>query len=309
MTRVFLALALVALAAGCNNPVEPVDAPMPMADAPPLMRSAMFRPCSVDAQCEHLGLGAFCSPAEDGWPGGYCTRPCTDRTPCEAFGSYHNCVIPTGATEGVCVRRCRNGLDCDTDGWTCDPTGGPTGDDGMCLPVCASDEECGGTAVCNRDSGRCEAPPVDVGGAPHGSPCANATDCRSRFCSIEGTATNPSGWVGGMCLGNCRIADGFNTTNFFSGDTLPAGTCVEGAVCIPGNGYAEGDLGTCYDDCTVDGDCRTGYGCRKTFGDSTFTNGICVPRDCRAGGCPADYRCLLVTLSDGSQVGRCAPNP
>ena len=301
--RSFLAFGLLGLLGGCDNGMVTPDAPLP--DAPVLAPSYLFGPCVTDAQCADLGEGAVCRTAEEGPTGGYCTVPCSDRTPCDVFGRYHHCLTLEGETESYCVARCRNGIDCARDTWTCDPTAGPTGDDGVCLSVCETDAECGGTAVCNTESGQCEAPPVDTAGAAHGSPCAAAADCQSGFCSGEGVRTNPSGWVDGMCLGRCRVPAGFNNTNFYTGDTLPQAGCVAGAVCIPGNQNAVGDLGTCYDSCMADTDCRPGYGCLQTLAGHTFTNGLCVPADCRGGGCPSGNTCVTVMLSDGTAVGRC----
>jgi hypothetical protein len=302
-----LILASALLTVGCDNGPTPTDAPL--ADAPVLEPSYLFGPCVSDAQCEHLGEGAICREAETGPTEGYCTVPCDDRTPCDAFGRYHHCLTLADESQSYCVPQCRNGADCVRDSWTCDPQAGPTGDDGVCVSVCETDAECGGTAVCNPESSRCEAPPVDLTGAAHGEPCAGPTDCTSGFCVTEGTAAQPSGWVGGMCVGICRVPDGFNSTNFYEGDTLPRGGCVEGAVCIPGAQMAAGDLGTCYRECTSTADCRPGYGCLQTLLRHTFTNGICVPADCRSPSnpCPTGYRCATVALSDGSMTGRCAP--
>lgn len=291
---------------GCDNPPVEPDAPIPMSDTPAIVPSFLFGACTLDEECAAIGEGAFCLGADEGPAGGYCTLPCTDRTPCDLRGSYHHCLPVEGRTGTYCVSRCRNGIDCGRTGWTCDPEASPTGD-GVCLSVCASDEECGGGNVCNRESGDCQAPPLNATGGANGAPCTAPGDCQSEACVLEGTRTAPSGWVGGMCLGPCRIADGFNTTNFHRDDTLPPGTCVDGAVCIPGNGYSAGDLGSCYHECVMDAECREGYGCLRTIAGHAFTNGICVPRDCRGGTCPGGYTCVTVTLSDGSQTGRCAP--
>lgn len=305
MNRACIALGLALALPACNN--GPVTPDAPLADAPPAEPPYLFGPCTSDAQCAPLGEGAICREAETGPTEGYCTLPCDDRTPCDAFGRYHHCLTLAGDTQSYCVPHCRNGGDCVRDSWTCDPNAGPTGEDGVCLSVCQTDAECGGTAVCNPESSRCEAPPVDTTGAAHGEPCAAPEDCQSGYCINEGTRAQPSGWVGGMCVGICRVPAGFNSTNFYSGDTLPGGGCVDGAVCIPGNQMAEGDLGTCYDECTSMADCRPGYGCLQTLLSHTFTNGICVPLDCSGGGCPTGYTCVAVMLSDGSTANRCAP--
>jgi hypothetical protein len=297
----------LSLVSACDNSPGTPDAPL--TDAPPAVPGYLFGPCQSDADCANLGDGAICREAETGPTEGYCTVPCSDRTPCDAFRRYHHCLTLAGETESYCVPQCRNGADCVRDSWTCDPNAGPTGDDGVCISLCQTDAECGGTAVCNRESGRCEAPPVDATGAAHGEPCGDGSDCTSGFCIDEGTRSAPSGWVGGMCIGLCRLPAGFNNTNFFDGDALPQGGCVEDAVCIPGGSQtAEGDLGTCYHECTSMADCRPGYGCLQNIAGRTFANGICVPLDCGGGGCPTGYTCVTVTQGDGSTANRCAPN-
>lgn len=293
---------------GCESTpvVVPPDAgPPPDAYVPPYAET-LFAPCIVDEQCEVLGEGAFCRHASEGPAGGYCTRPCEDRTPCDAFGAHHHCLTFEGETQAICVPACRNGEDCPRDGYTCFGAIPPT-DDGYCMSVCRSDAECGDGTVCNLDSGACQAPPLPALAAFYAE-CMADEDCQSAFCVEEANAAGtPSGWVFGACLSPCILPAGFNSDNFYSGDTLPTAGCPGGGSCIPANGNAERDLGTCYPTCMTDGDCREGYACLSTIGGHTFTSGICVPRDCRGAGCPAGRRCVTVNLADGSQVGRCAP--
>src|SRR5690606_5864553 len=106
---------------------------------PPLMPSELFGPCQEDWQCP--GEGAICRRATDGWPGGYCTVPCEDRTPCDFNGVYHHCVTRAGETQSYCERRCLNGIDCGRTAYTCAGELPPSG--GLCIGVCASDDECG----------------------------------------------------------------------------------------------------------------------------------------------------------------------
>ena len=242
---------------------------------PPLEPSTLFGPCVEDAQCP--GEGAVCRTAGDfGAPGGYCTVPCEDRTPCDFNGVYHFCGTREGETQSYCERRCLNGFDCGRSTYTCQI---PEGDDaGICYGICATDEDCGGEARCEPYSGRCTADAPSMEGAVNGEPCAATEDCRSEFCINEAN----NGWPGGMCISTCILGTGFNVNTFYAGETLPPGSCPGDEICLPllGN-FSRNDAGACLPACDADNDCRDGYTCRKSFdgsaGASTFTNGVCWP--------------------------------
>src|SRR5690606_33578722 len=90
--RLFFLLLFACGASACGDTPN-LDAGPPDA-GPPLMPSELFGPCQEDWQCP--GEGAICRRATDGWPGGYCTVPCEDRTPCDFNGVYHHCVTRAG---------------------------------------------------------------------------------------------------------------------------------------------------------------------------------------------------------------------
>lgn len=301
--------AFVALLLGCEAAppviVVPDAGPPPDAYMPPVA-AVLFAPCEVDAQCAPLGEGAFCRPSTEGPALGYCTRPCEDRTVCDAFLAHHHCLTFEGETQAICVPACRNGADCPRPPYTCFGGIAPSGD-GYCMSICHSDAECGGGAVCNLDSGECVVAPVPSLAAYYAE-CAADADCTSDFCVEEvNAAGTPTGWALGACLSPCIVPAGYNSTNYFDGDTLPNGGCPGGGSCLPAGGNAEGDLGTCYPTCDADTDCREGYGCEFILGDHTFLRGVCLPRDCRGTTCPGGRRCVTVTLTSGALVGRCAP--
>lgn len=296
-------LALALALAACDGAPPEEDAQIQLPDAgPTLLPSQLFGPCEVDSQCP--GEGAVCRTAADGWPGGYCTVPCEDRTPCDHRGVYHHCATREGETQAYCERRCLNGIDCGRDAYTCAGELPPSG--GVCIGLCSSDEQCGAGTVCNLYSGACTAESLP-GGAVTGEPCIEGTDCRSGQCVGEVTAMGaPTGWIGGYCIASCMIPSGYNTSTFFAGDALPRGTCAGDAVCIPAEGYAEGDLGTCYDQCLSDDDCRAGYTCLRDIaltggGASSYSNGLCVPDDCGRVGCPSGYTCVTVMGANGAR--------
>lgn len=304
------ALSVAASFATACDGTPVADAGMEPDAGPPLMPSELFGPCVEDWQCP--GVGAVCRTDADGWPGGYCTVPCEDRTPCDYRGVYHHCATREGETQAYCERRCLNGIDCGREVYTCAGELPPSG--GVCVGVCSTDDHCGAGTVCNTFSGQC----VPEGTAPTGSvtgeACGQPEDCQSGQCIQELTEDGvPTGWIGGYCVGNCILPSGYNTSSFFSGDALPQGTCAGDAVCIPAGGaMSRGDLGTCYDQCTGDGDCRPGYGCLQQIqlgggGSANYSNGLCVPEDCGSAGCPTGYDCVTVMGANGPR-NVCAPS-
>lgn len=253
--------------------------------------STLFGPCTEDAQCP--GVGAVCrTAAEDGYPGGYCTVPCQDRTPCEVrnqeFVTYHNCVaLDPDDEQAYCERRCISGQECQrTPGQAYSCLGAALGPllGGYCVPVCTSDADCGNGTFCNPFSGECQSEPYAAGSLGEaGSACSSDDQCASGQCVLE--VDNPA-FQGGYCLGYCILPAGYNTNNLFAGDVFPRGSCPdERAICFPANiGRAqENNLGFCLAECESNAECRDGYACQQQFqlrqGGEVFTfeNGRCWP--------------------------------
>ena len=295
-----VALGLVAVACGDD------DAPVDMGDASVPPQSELFGPCTEDSQCP--GEGAICRRDLDGYPRGYCTVPCEDRTPCDAYGSYHHCVQREGETQSYCEQRCRNGLDCGRSAYTCAGELPPSG--GLCIGVCSDDSQCSEGLVCDHYSATCVVPGTEPTGAVTGEPCGSEDVCRSGECITETRDGVPSGWVGGSCIGNCILPAGYSSNFFYSGTVLPRGGCAgETDVCFPNASLSEGDLGLCLQGCTSAADCRPGYDCRKAFqtvgGSASFDNGVCLPIDCSRAACPDGYTCRQVPRDDGSVSNVC----
>lgn len=308
LSAMLLALPLALYA--CGGGEEPPDQD--------LQPSELFGQCVDDSQCP--GVNSVCrSAARDGWPGGFCTIPCFDRTPCEVRDGedsfYNSCLQRPGEAEAFCENGCRTGIDCGRpDTLTCSLGASPDGS-GICIPVCSVDEQCGDGAFCNPFSGECQAEPfvdpAESGLEITGGPCDADSDCASGFCIVEGTPTQPSGWVRGYCASNCILPAGYNTNDYYFQPELPQGTCAGDAICSLTNSRTRGDLGICFDACRGAGDCREGYVCQQGFQVQqggpvfTFENGICVAGDCGPGGvtCPSGYACV----SNGTR-SVCAPN-
>lgn len=273
----------------------------------PVEPGELFDPCTSDAEC---GGDSVCRTSAEGFPGGYCTYECTDRTPCDDGFVYNHC-FPRGDDpdgQAYCELRCLNGIDCGREGWTCQAGIFPD-ESGACIPVCSSDEQCGNGASCNRYTGECTMESISPSGAIAGEACTEDTDCRSGLCQADvNTQAQPTGWVNGYCLGYCILPPGYNTNTFYEGDALPTGSCPDESVCFPASfgAASQRDLGFCLDQCASDGECREGYFCRQDFAIgmsvASFTNGVCWPADCTTNGCPAGYEC---TMTGDSAV--CAP--
>ncbi|UJR83749.1 Hypothetical protein I5071_58200 [Sandaracinus amylolyticus] len=302
-SRFFVALHCVLVLTACNESSPPADD----AGTDALVASELFGPCVEDSQCP--GEGAVCRRDDHGFPGGHCSVPCDDRTPCDAFGSYHHCVRREGETQSYCEQRCRNGLDCGRVAYTCAGELPPSG--GVCIGVCSSDAECSTGYTCERNSAQCvPAGTSEPSGAAVGEPCGGDDECRSAACLLEANGGTPSGFVGGSCIGRCILPAGYNSNFFFSGPVLPRAGCAgETDVCFPDGSLTEGDLGVCLDGCTSSADCRPGYACRQTFqtasSSASFENGVCLPIDCASTACPTGYQCRQVPRSDGSVSNVC----
>lgn len=250
--------------------------------------SELFGPCVEDYQCP--GRGGFCRKPADGYPLGTCSKTCDDRTVCEAYGTWNWC-LPDETGRKTCVQKCLNGVDCSRPGYTC--TGDIAGGAGSCYPLCTGDQ-CGPTAECHAESGRCFAPgALPKNKAANGAPCRANEDCGSGRCSPEVRDGKATGWLEGMCIGPCVLPAGWNNNTIFAGDTLPPGTCPGDMVCYPDSALERGEPGTCRPACVEDSDCRTGYACLKKLGAKEFTNGFCLPVDCSERDCPAGTMCKL----------------
>lgn len=266
----------------------------------------LFGPCNSAADCP--GEGAICRANTNGWPGGFCTLPCTppDRTPCFDGNIYHHCATQTDGSGSFCERRCQNGFDCQREAYTCVNVGGFDQTGGACIGICSSDEQCGGDAECNVWSGACTTDAPETGGIA-GDACAGTSECRSGRCIAEMNGANPTGWVGGYCYGFCILPTGYTSSSLYFGDALPQGSCPSGDVCFPQNFAfaAEADPGICFHGCDSNADCREGYQCTLSWQlgggrTATYTHGFCQPIDCSTAACPSGYTCRTVTTSQGT---------
>ena len=140
---------------------------------------------------------------------------------------------------------------------------------GTCVPVARQGHEtCGffGDA-CNRCQnsencvgGKCD-PSIDVDAgfvAPVGSPCGQDRDCASNgqsFCIPEFSAGMSTGFVGGYCSRLCQNV-----------------MCPSNARCVAAQTSGGGTTNVCLAACVSAAQCRTGYVCDATSGQS-----VCLP--------------------------------
>ncbi len=315
----FFGATALLLLAGCGDDDgdtmagTPDLGPPPEEDmGPPPPAEELFDECVIDEQC-HAALGptAFCRTAAEGWPEGFCTLPCADRTPCDDGAIFHHCIDAFGTGQTVCEEACDNSFDC-REGYICAAKGVVAPTRGLCVGYCQTDDECGSGAECNPDAGECVAPGTVPTGAGTGEACADDDGCLSGSCNPGDNSGTPTGWNNGYCLGRCALASGWNSNDLFAGDALPT-NCADGNVCFPTGDFTELSPGACVSVCNSDADCRQseGYACLKTFGlasgSKTFTNGVCFPVDCSETACPAGYSCQTVSTSSGTD-SVCAPS-
>ena len=275
-------------------------------DTGPPPMSTLYGPCVIDEQCP----SGFCRPAADGYNYGQCSIPCELMIECDDGIAIGWCLEDdAGGTS--CWDRCRNSLDCGRDGYLCVDVGRlGTNPGGRCVGYCEDeDTDCGDGAQCDVHQARCVATgAVRTVGADTGQACDSDDACLSNNCTEAVIDDIATGQLGGYCETTCRVRPGFQNSNFYLGDRLPAVGCPEpDQICLPVADYTQGAEGSCFQECTVDGDCREGRTCLRTIAGKRFTNGVCIPIDCTNAECPAGNTCQTLRRSDGTMIGRCRP--
>lgn len=278
---------------------------------PPPEPSRLFGACVIDSQCP--GEGAFCRLPEDGFSEGQCSVPCVDRRPCDDTVTIHWCIEAEDREGSACEFRCLNSVDCGRgDNYVCVEIGQreAIARGGRCVGYCDEDADCGFGSECNEQAATCVAAgTTPTEGALTNEACESDDQCLSGSCTPAVSNGVPTGEVGGSCRTLCTIPAGFQSSNFYLGDTLPTDECPNpGDICLPVGDLSVGSEGNCYAACEMDSDCRPGRACLRTIAEHRFTNGVCIPIDCRSDACPADHTCVDVNAGGGNVVGRCQPN-
>ncbi len=201
--------------------------------------------CTGDADCRG---GLICLASNDattssGGPAhGYCTKEC-DAEPGAAcddldarcwtllMGPAKHCLLSCiPGLPGVCHGR--EDLACML----------ISGDTGLCVPVCASDDDCD-PEFCHPGTGFCVSNPAVSD--PIGTPCTAVMSPYSTCKACLGLGGGPP--EPGVCSKVCVATR--------------SDACGDGARCIAlGTGVAPkpGTLGWCYQSCATDGECLSG---------------------------------------------------
>ncbi len=274
-------------------------------------QGGLFGACTANTDCNAVPGGLCVGPTHGdttGLPGGLCTTACTTGADC---GDGADCVAV--GTDHYCVPTCDRGTDCRA-GYSCLPQPGAGA---VCMPVCATDAQCGDGAYCNVWTGFCQTsrPSPSDPGADDGAPCDQAPDgtsnCRGTCDPAwahapDGTST-PTGYVDGTCQSYCSVGPEWGGPL----SSFPPSACPSGSVCVPTEvPVTVGDLGTCTPECRTDADCREGYACKHgPRPTDAFTDGYCAPIDCNDGAhsCPANYYCESGYDPAHPTAGRCHP--
>jgi hypothetical protein len=315
------AIAALAFAPGCTgeqpgNDVANNDAAMDTGggqdvrtdtrtDAP-ADTGTLYQQCTRDADC---GAGSTCNLL---FPGGLCTRRCTNDRACG------NGVCDT---QLGCLPSCtpHGGGECDQFGSSCFPYDA-AGTQYICFPSCFPTgttppanytNNCGGAnSVCDPNVLLCVPPDAVAMGAAVGEGCMTDQDCASGRCIAEISDTGEAtGYIGGQCFAVGRLPSG---DSYQMGMPLPRSNCPMNSVAIPfENTDAEGDPAICLRSCVTDADCgRAGYSCyrvRDMAGAYIFSNGLCEPANCNdpAYACPSGYHCVTDPSDAAMPQGHC----
>ena len=245
--------------------------------------------CTSDSDCSGVaaqaGASAWCKRAMDpsglAYPGGYCTRRCTDSTECGAGNTCIYWMGLVGEVDNLCVKGCPDAGGCRA-GYSCRDLSLNPGDyPRACFPVRAD----GGLPLA-WDAG-----PGAASAAGTACTLANqATTCGVPASFSCQPAVSPDGgrteFTNGMCTGDC------STTLDDAWCGTSRGSCNPYIVDV--DDYGDVLRWQCDRLCTgANPSCgRTGYVCEGYNGVD-----VCRP-DCRvdAGmGCPAGTMCSATT--------------
>ncbi|HWO12850.1 MAG TPA: hypothetical protein VNN80_25300 [Polyangiaceae bacterium] len=249
--------------------------------------------CATDADCSG---GATCLRADGneyrgvgGPAGGYCTFSCTlEADDCASRDPQSFCA-PIGPEEtGYCIRTClsqdpeageakclnRNDVVClsiAADGFA--PFDG-TRQQGVCQPMCGSDEECPAGRVCHAQAHFCT--DGQIPGAPIGAACTLDSNCSGYACEdrdAEGV---------GVCTASCVLGS-LSGCGYGREPSSRDAACLTPFVAAGRFSEGVGDLGLCRELCDVPEDCEqaaAGWICTPiNEGAAEFfgRSGACVP--------------------------------
>ena len=234
--------------------------------------------CSSALICITPDSAAFAS----GGPSlGLCTRPCTTDASCAALVLGAGCVnfgTPT-APKAYCLEGCTQGGDVSSfdskchgrPDVACTDLSSTSTPEPFCVPLCRADLECGLGLFCNRKSGLCSATQST------GDPVGTACDPASTVSTCQGICVGFSA-TAGRCA---EVCSGLSPCMFGgpSGD-VPGGLC-SGAL---SQNFGPLDEGFCEPNCQCTADCEfPDHVCRAwptaeaSFKQALGADGMCYP--------------------------------
>lgn len=264
--------------------------------------SYIARACTQDSECGP-GLECYASDSNEylggGPAGGYCSVACTGDTQCTSIDPQSACVVPEGASAGLCLRTCRSldprsiaenkclgrrDLVCSSVAYLGLENFTGLRQPGWCTPQCGSDEDCG-DRLCDLARGLCtDTPPV---GAPIGARCEIDEDCAGRFCLPQ---SEDERFCSAPCVLGQPVGCGFGP----SASQRDAACVVPAIRGLLGGAEGQGDVGVCLELCDQSSDCEQfssrGWTCEASAAAQPFGRvGLCYrPEDAADAGAGSD---------------------
>jgi hypothetical protein len=217
------------------------------------------RSCRTDTDCG--GGKLFCltptssSSGLGGPPNGLCVADCTANTGgCASIDPLSVCVSFSAVNgKAYCLEGCTvgasSGTKChDRPDLACDDSTGTAPGDGLCVPSCRGDADCG-ARICDLGTGFCNDRAVLGGTLPIGSSCdpQAATDrCEGACLPLDSAGAT------GMCGGLCTLGIVGCGEDPASNAPLSAACLFDGTVLGKGD---TGDIGLCGALCDCDAQC------------------------------------------------------
>ncbi len=250
--------------------------------------------CGTDLVCITTGSANF----NGGGPaGGYCTLPCTGTTDpaCDALepgGASCFNLGTAAAPNWSCLLACVQGGDFDTaankcqgrSDLTCYDVSSTATPRPFCIPMCATDKECGDGSYCDLGAGTCTK--TKPTGDPVGTACTPATrdtlgntvagsnNCKDLCIRTSADGVMPAT---GVCVQFCS---GLYECGYDNEQNKPTGVCY-GAL---SDTFGLLDFGYCLPSCDCTGTCpfsddvcRAWTSTQQSFVSDLGKNGLCVP--------------------------------
>jgi hypothetical protein len=250
----------------CSGPLRQGEGGAPNAG---LLSALVGRSCTESSQCG-AGLTCLTSTSNDffgaGPANGYCTAGCTADAECASIDPQAVCV-GADATQagggGLCARTClsqdprtalenkclgRRDVVCQSEAYLGSAAFTGNRQDGLCLPQCGSDEDCG-TRRCDLARGLCT--DTVATGAAIGAACTQNSDCAGNACVQIGGQT--------FCSAPCVFGQPVGCGSGVSSPSIEA-ACLRPRVTGLTGSEGRGDIGFCIELCSQTSDCEQGAG-------------------------------------------------